>query len=78
MKNHSVWMIILCVLPMLLIFVLPAFGMGNSGWLLLLLLLCVGSHLLMMRGHHHGAHGTPHDHQMRERRKNHEYSQTPS
>ena len=61
MKNHSVWMIILCVLPMLLLFVLPAFGMGNSGWLLLLPLLCVGSHLLMMRGHHHGVHGTPHD-----------------
>jgi hypothetical protein len=62
MKNHSIWMILLCVLPMLLIVILPAMGVEIGAFWLLLPLFCAGSHLLMMRGHHHGDHGIPHGH----------------
>jgi hypothetical protein len=36
MKNHNIWMIIGCVLPLLLIFFLPLFGVESGGLLLLL------------------------------------------
>ena len=62
MKNHSIWMILLCALPMLLIFILPALGMEIGAFWLLFPLLCAGSHFLMMRGHHHGDQGISHDH----------------
>lgn len=62
MHNHSsIWMILVCVLPMGLIFILPALGVEIGAFWLLLPLLCAASHFLMMRGHHHGDHGQPHD-----------------
>jgi len=54
-------MILVCVLPMGLIFILPALGVEIGAFWLLLPLLCAGSHFFMMRGHHHGDHGQPHD-----------------
>jgi len=60
MKNHGFWMLLACLLPMVLIGLLFAFGGGNNMFALLLPLLCVGSHLLMMRGHRHEKQ-TPHD-----------------
>jgi len=51
MKNHNLWMILGCVLPLLLIFFLPLFGAGGGEFLFLFLILCFGMHLLMMGGH---------------------------
>jgi hypothetical protein len=62
MHNHSnLWMILVCVLPMTLIFILPALGIEIGAFWLLFPLLCAGSHLLMMRGHHRDNHDHPHD-----------------
>jgi len=52
MKNHSLWIIIGCTLPLLLIFVLPVFGVKGGSSLFIFIILMFGCHLLMMRGHH--------------------------
>ena len=63
-KHSSIWMILICILPMGLIFLLPAFGVHIGFFWLLIPLLCAGSHFLMMRGmvhdDHQGEHGNPH------------------
>lgn len=65
MKNHGLWMIICCVLPLLLIFIVPAFGAKGGGPLFIALLVCFALHMFMMRGRHgnhdnkkEGGHGT--------------------
>lgn len=50
MKRH-ILMLIACVLPLFLLFLLPTLGVGTSGVSLLLLLAgCFALHLLMMKG----------------------------
>lgn len=61
MHNHSLWMILACVLPMGLLFVLPALGVNIGAFWLLIPLLCAGSHFLMMRGHAHEDHEQAHE-----------------
>ena len=69
MKSHVIWMLIGCVLPLLLIFILPLVGITGGTSLFLLMVVVFGAHLLMMRGHgrghdergsreadHHGTH----------------------
>ena len=51
MNKHSLWMLIGCVLPTLLIFVLPLFGVGSGVSLFIFIILMFGCHLLMMGGH---------------------------
>ena len=51
MKSHGIWMVIGCALPLLLIFLLPLFGVSGGTLLFISLILCFGAHLLMM-GHH--------------------------
>ncbi len=50
-KNHGLWMALGCLIPILLLFALPAFGIGGD-WIpaifIISMLLC---HLLMMGGH---------------------------
>lgn len=55
MKHHF-WMIIGCILPLILIFLLPLFGVGSGFLLFVFLVLCFGLHLVMMTrgGHKHG------------------------
>lgn len=49
MKKH-ILMLLACVLPLLLIFLLPSLGIGTSGLPLLLLLIgCFIVHLIMIR-----------------------------
>lgn len=49
MKKH-ILMLLACVLPLLLIFLLPSIGVGTSGLSFLLLLVgCFVVHLFMMR-----------------------------
>ena len=57
MKNHHVWMLIGCLLPLALIFFLPLFGAGGGELLFLFIILCFGIHLLMMGRHPHNGNG---------------------
>lgn len=56
--KHIIHMLIGCVLPFLLIFLLPLFGVSEGVTLTVFLVLMFACHLLMMRGAHHGGHGS--------------------
>lgn len=51
MKNHGLWMLIGCVLPLMLIFLLPLFGVSEGIALVIFLILMLGCHLTMFFGH---------------------------
>ncbi|MEZ6100657.1 MAG: hypothetical protein R3E01_16940 [Pirellulaceae bacterium] len=48
--KHFLHMLIGCGLPMLLIFVLPLFGVSEGITMTVFIVLMLGCHLLMMRG----------------------------
>ena len=52
MNNYIIRMLIGCVLPLLLIFLLPVFGVSSTLPMTILIILMLGCHLLM--GHRHG------------------------
>jgi len=54
--SHTLKMLIGCLLPILLIFLLPVFGVSEGVGVLLFLILMFACHLMMMGGGHHG-HG---------------------
>lgn len=57
MKNHWLWMVLGCGLPLLLIFFLPAVGVSGNLTLFTFIVIMFAVHLLMpMRhgGHSHG------------------------
>lgn len=56
-KSHSWWMMMACLGPLLLIFILPVLGVSGSALLFLFIVGCFAIHLLMMRGHGHGNGG---------------------
>jgi hypothetical protein len=58
MKGHGWWMVIGCVLPLLLIFAAPLFGISGDWGLFLFIGLMFVCHLGMMGGH--GGHGGRH------------------
>jgi len=51
MISHPVRMLIGCILPFALIFVLPLFGVGEGVTLTVFIVLMLGCHLMMMGGH---------------------------
>jgi hypothetical protein len=53
MKNHMAWMIIGCVVPILLIFILPALGVSSEVAFGIFIVLMFGCHFMML-GHHGG------------------------
>ena len=55
MNSHSIKMLIGCLLPLALIFILPLFGVGEGVTLFIFIVLMLGCHLMMMGGH--GKHG---------------------
>lgn len=59
--KHHIWMLLACLVPLLLIFALPALGVTTNGLFVLLLLGCFFMHLFMMRGNHHGGGGEDED-----------------
>ena len=61
MKNHGLWMIIGCTLPLLLIFILPALGVRGGFSLFIFIVLMFACHLFMMGGHH--GQGSGHGHE---------------
>lgn len=56
MKNHhSLWMVVGCVVPLLLIFLAPAFGIGGTTSLFIFILFMFACHLFVPHeAHHHG------------------------
>ncbi len=54
MKKHALWMLIGCILPILLIFLLPAFGVNDNVSLIVFIGLMFACHLFMPGHHHHG------------------------
>jgi len=49
--QHAIWHLIGCILPLLLIFLLPLFGVSGGVVLVVFIVLMFGCHLLMMRRH---------------------------
>lgn len=66
--NHNMKMLIGCLIPLLLIFLLPYFGIGEGWSLFLFVVLMFGCHLFMMGGHGHEGHDDP-----RNKGENHEH-----
>lgn len=56
--NHTLRMLLGCLLPFLVIFLLPLLGLGEGISLFLFIVLMFGCHLFMMKGHGH-AHEDP-------------------
>lgn len=59
--KHLVHMVVGCVLPFLLIFLLPLFGVGEGVTMFVFVALMFACHLLMMRGHDLRADGFERD-----------------
>ncbi len=53
-KNHALWMLIGCALPVLLIFLFPLAGIKGIWPLFIFILLMFGCHFLMMSWHKKG------------------------
>jgi cell division protein FtsW (lipid II flippase) len=51
MNRHLFWMIIGCIVPLLLIFLAPSFGLDNSITFFLFIVVMFGAHLMMLRSH---------------------------
>ena len=54
MKKHAILMILGCTLPILLIFILPFFGVSGYVSIFIFLVLMFGCHFLMLGSH--GSH----------------------
>lgn len=61
MKKHHIWMVVACVIPLLLFFALPTFGVRGNFSYLLLLVGCFAMHLFMSHGHDDNDKGGGHD-----------------
>ncbi|MEX2565161.1 MAG: hypothetical protein WD431_04410 [Cyclobacteriaceae bacterium] len=59
MKTHWLWILLACVAPILLIFLLPLFGITADLTFFLFLIIFFIAHLFMMRSHSH-EHGGNH------------------
>lgn len=56
MNTHAVRMLLGCLLPLLLVFVLPLLGITSGVTLFIVIILMFGCHLLIMGGHAHHGH----------------------
>lgn len=54
MNKHFLWMVVGCTLPLLVIFLAPALGLGSGTSLFIFILVMFGCHLLMPM--HHRTH----------------------
>lgn len=59
--KHLLMMLIGCILPFLLIFILPALGVSNDVALVIFVLLMLGCHLFMGHGGHKKENHEHHD-----------------
>lgn len=60
MKNHALMMLIGCGLPMLLLFILPGFGVSREATIIIFMVLMMGCHLMHFKHMGHDDH--KHDH----------------
>lgn len=60
MHKHHFWMIIGCILPILLIFLLPVFNINSKEIIFFILILMFVGHFFMM-GNHHDGHSNKHN-----------------
>jgi hypothetical protein len=51
--KHHLWVLLVCLAPLLLIFALPALGVRSNGLFTLLILACFVMHMFMLRGYIH-------------------------
>ncbi len=51
MNRHTIWMIIGCLLPLLLLFFLPLFGVTGNYTIFICIVVMFLCHITMMRGH---------------------------
>ena len=65
-KNHNFQMVLACVVPLILILLLPVFGVKSDTATLIAIVLMFGAHLLMIGWHDHGKQheekGDAHEH----------------
>ncbi len=57
MKNHALMMLIGCGLPMLLLFILPGFGVSREATIVIFIVLMMGCHLMHFKHMGHDDHG---------------------
>lgn len=57
MKNHWLWMVIGCVLPLLFIFLAPSLGIGGGTALFTFIVVMFAIHLMMPMKHGDHTHG---------------------
>lgn len=55
--NHSLKMLLGCLIPLLVIFALPTFGVSSDAATLVFIVLMFACHLFMMKGHGGHEHG---------------------
>lgn len=68
MHKHHFWMIIGCILPIFLIFILPVFNISSQVTIFIILILVFVGHFLML-GNHHDGHSNNHN----KKEKDHEH-----
>ncbi len=69
--NHTLRMLLGCVFPMILIFLLPLFGVGEGISLFVFLVLMFACHLFMMGGHHEDHENTQKPNTSRKKNEHH-------
>lgn len=57
MKNHWIWMVFGCGIPLLLIFLAPSFGIGGDIYLFTFIVIMFAVHLMMPMKHEDHTHG---------------------
>jgi len=78
--KHTLWMLIGCVLPILFIFLAPAFGISSGVSIIIFIAFMFACHLLMpMHGHEGHQHSNNDEHQHADnnssKTENHEHHQ---
>jgi len=54
MKNHALWHMLGCAIPLLLIMILPSFGVSSNVTYFIFIVLMFGCHLMMFKAMGHG------------------------
>ncbi|HIH31825.1 TPA: hypothetical protein HA235_03895 [Candidatus Woesearchaeota archaeon] len=51
--NHLLWMILACAIPLLIVLLLPVFGIKSNYSIIIAMVSMIVMHLFMMRDHRH-------------------------
>lgn len=52
-KNHMIWMALACIIPLLIVLLLPLFGIKNNYTIFIAMVLMIVMHIFMMKSHNH-------------------------